>query len=193
METQHQMTGTAGSSIAGKCLIASPHLADGNFYRSVIYILQHDPSEAFGLIINRPSSHSVRQAVQSVCDVDFSFDDSLYSGGPVEGPLFALHDQTDVETYLETGLANCSTQHDALLALFDRKCRLRVFDGYAGWGAGQLDEELAAGGWLVASLTANELFGESDHLWELLVNRVGSQILGDSLAVSKMPSDPSMN
>ena len=77
---------------AGRLLIASPYLTDGNFLRSVIFMIRHDTEGAFGLVINRPTERRFRELVDDAkVDADVRDDDWIYRGGPVDGPLLALH------------------------------------------------------------------------------------------------------
>lgn len=77
--------------IAGRLLIASPYLTDGHFFRSVIYIIRHDDEGAFGLVLNRVSSHTLEELFADRLGHVPRRDDLIYLGGPVEGPLMALH------------------------------------------------------------------------------------------------------
>lgn len=85
------------SNLTGRLLIASPYLSDGNFLRSVVFIIRHDAEGAFGLAINRPTSRRFRELVElSSTEGEPRSDDLIYRGGPVEGPLLALHDLAGV-------------------------------------------------------------------------------------------------
>lgn len=81
-----------GTNLSGRLLVASPYLSDGNFMRSVVFIVKHGQEGAFGLAINRPSDRRLGELL----DVHQSEgkprqDDWIYRGGPVRGPLLALH------------------------------------------------------------------------------------------------------
>lgn len=85
------------ANLSGRLLIASPYLNDGNFMRSVIFMIRHDGEGAFGLTINRPTDRRFRDLVESIGgDSQPRQDDLIYRGGPVEGPLLALHDLAGV-------------------------------------------------------------------------------------------------
>lgn len=85
------------TNLTGRLLIASPYLTDGNFMRSVVFIIRHDVEGAFGLTINRPTDRRFRDLVEmSPFDGSPRDDDYIYRGGPVEGPLLALHDLAGV-------------------------------------------------------------------------------------------------
>ncbi|TWT81857.1 hypothetical protein CA13_33110 [Planctomycetes bacterium CA13] len=78
---------------SGHLLIASPYLNDGNFLRSVVFMIRHDVEGAFGLAINRPTERRFRELVElSSTGGEPREDDFIYRGGPVEGPLLAIHD-----------------------------------------------------------------------------------------------------
>lgn len=85
------------ANLSGRLLIASPYLTDGNFMRSVIFMIRHDVEGAFGLAVNRPTERRFRDLVEmSSTDIRPRDDDQIYRGGPVEGPLLALHDLAGV-------------------------------------------------------------------------------------------------
>ena len=70
---------------------------------------------------------------------------------------------------------------------------VRLFSGYSGWGAGQLEGELEAGGWLVAPATAQLVFHDKDDLWERVMHIVAEDILAPTLRAKHLPNDPTLN
>ncbi len=85
------------TNLSGRLLIASPYLTDGNFLRSVVFMIRHDEEGAFGLAINRPTTTRVRDVVGVTgLKGQQREDDLIFRGGPVEGPLLALHDLAGV-------------------------------------------------------------------------------------------------
>lgn len=81
------------TNLSGRLLIASPYLTDGNFMRAVIFLIRHDVEGAFGLVINRPTDRRLRDLVEIPSNGGTPRDDDqIYRGGPVSGPLLALHD-----------------------------------------------------------------------------------------------------
>lgn len=81
-----------GTNLSGRLLIASPYLTDGNFLRSVIFVIRHDVEGAFGLVVNRPTDRRFRDLIDLPKSGEPRQDDQIYRGGPVEGPLLAIHD-----------------------------------------------------------------------------------------------------
>lgn len=85
------------TNLSGRLLIASPYLNDGNFLRSVVFMIRHDAEGAFGLLLNRPTERRFRDLVESSPAQGRPRDDDwIFRGGPVEGPLLALHDLAGV-------------------------------------------------------------------------------------------------
>ncbi|TWT98437.1 YqgE/AlgH family protein [Stieleria varia] len=85
------------TNLSGRLLIASPYLSDPNFMRSVVLIIRHDVEGAFGLLINRPTLRRFRELVEmNLSTGSVREDDFIFQGGPVDGPLLALHDLAGV-------------------------------------------------------------------------------------------------
>jgi putative transcriptional regulator len=144
---------------SGSFLIAKSTLRDPNFHQSVVLLVQHDGDGAFGLIVNRP--------LPAPKDEKLPF--PLFLGGPCEAQgLFVIHGQRDwVQDDLQqpaNEIAPGIFLGDSSLAdrLNDLKKadlkRVRVFAGYAGWGPGQLESEMAQGAWAVAHADGKTLF-----------------------------------
>ncbi|MEZ4482175.1 MAG: YqgE/AlgH family protein [Dehalococcoidia bacterium] len=168
------------ASLKGRLLVASPALEDPNFARSVVYLCAHDENGALGLILNRPletapvgdhlpqwMEHVDRPAV-------------FFEGGPVEpGAALALAAREpslpdtgwlDVATGL--GLLNLDSE-PAVVAGHLRA--LRLFTGYGGWSAGQLEAEIKEEAWFVVDAVAEDMFRpETATLWrDVLLRQPG--------------------
>ncbi len=181
-------------SLQGNCLLASPFMDDQNFFRSVIYLVRHAEDHAFGLILNRPTHFRLDKVVSMFSDLECVHDGLLYYGGPVEGPLIALHDQVELGTEECIDGLSMTSDQDKLLKLFVlRKAKLKLFDGFAGWGPGQLEEELETGSWLVADIDADLVLGDDPDMWENLLKRIGQNILSGDEKISDSPIDPQWN
>ena len=209
-------------SITGKALVASPYLTEQSFLRSVVYILRHDDEGAFGLILNRPTSmrvgellelylgHSIENT-EPICHGGPEYPGGpeyhgspeyhggrVYHGGPVEGPLLALHDRVgggseEFDFCSHLGL-HIATDQTTLVDLWQKRdCRFRTFNGYSGWGAGQLESELKAGGWLVWDAPPEAVFADPEPMWKQAVQQIGRDILGVQIDASRIPIDPAVN
>lgn len=159
------------TSLQGKLLIALPDLADGNFFRTVILVINHDPLGASGVVLNRPSDLCVIDVADNLKLSQEPDPSSLslpiFIGGPVDGPLVVLHDDVGLaqETVLEG--VYMATRRDLLESLFNRTGRqLRVFNRYSGWAPGQLDGEVQSGGWLILDARQDLVFCDPEKLWK---------------------------
>lgn len=195
-------------SLQGKLLVASPHLGDGNFFRSVVLLVKHDAEGAFGLILNRPLNSTLQEVWEAInaegdddglpteleLDVPIRGDQFIYVGGPVQGPLIALHTQKKYsEAQVMSGLHFAAHKDQLRKIVSQKKKPFRVFSGYSGWGAGQLEGELHAGGWLITEASKELVFYQGDDLWEQLVQGIAEQILSPAAHTKHVPPDPSLN
>ena len=181
-------------SLAGKFLVAAPQLRDPNFAQTVVFLIQHRPEGAFGVIINRPSEKSVREVWEILDREECKSEDPVYMGGPVPGPLLALHtfrDQADQEIVPGLFLSADESRFHEILGQTTENCR--IFSGNAGWGEGQLDGELEAGGWLTTPASAEDIFSDHETLWKRMTSRIGLGILVPDIDPEQVPRDPGMN
>jgi putative transcriptional regulator len=181
-------------TVQGQALVASPYLTDSNFMRSVVYILRHDQEGAVGLVLNRPTDTTVGSLLGQLLERPIDNELPVYCGGPVEGPLMLLQEMASDE--LHTRSVYVASDQERILKICDESDvsqRYRVFDGYSGWGPGQLDNELRSGGWLVFDIQPDQLFSPTDDLWQQAVKQIGREILSGGIDPSKMPEDPAYN
>ncbi|MDH5632274.1 MAG: YqgE/AlgH family protein [Gammaproteobacteria bacterium] len=143
-------------SLANHFLIAMPGLADPNFSRTVTYICEHTPEGAMGLIINRPLDLSMAEIFEELeirPDTDIDTRSPVFQGGPVQHNRgFVLHEPPgdwDSSMRITDSLA-ISTSKDIMEAMAHNRGPRRnmLALGYAGWGPGQLEQEMAANAWL---------------------------------------------
>ncbi len=174
-------------SVRGRLLVAAPDLGDPNFRRTVVVMLAHDPEGALGLVVNRPTDISVDEAVPG-WHGSSSAPAVLFLGGPV-----------DSESVVAVGVARKGGSEGSLPGGFapidldadpDDFHSVRTFIGYSGWGAGQLDGELRAGGWLVLDLVPSDLTSaKPDALWRAVLRRQRGSVAW----LASAPEDPSLN
>ena len=166
----------------GQLLIAMPGIMDERFYKTVIYICAHSEDGAMGLILNHIMTGISFQELLEQLEIDgvpTSIDPPIHFGGPVDvGRGFVLHTndfkqegtiEVDEKIFLTStmdilkAIAKGDGPRKSLLAL-----------GYAGWSAGQLDEEIRANGWLQAPADDNLLFGADQRSkWEKSIAKIG--------------------
>jgi putative transcriptional regulator len=181
-------------SHAGQLILATPRLLDPNFARAVILILDHDDDGALGVVLNRPSGLPVRAVLPSWAEA-VSEPQMLFAGGPV-APDSALALALCIgvgpsagfkRLVGDYGLVDLDSDPDTVLPDL---AGVRIFSGYAGWGAGQLEEEIDEGSWYVVSpVPSDVLHRQPDQLWRAVLRRQP----GELAYVANYPSDPTMN
>lgn len=181
------------SSLQGKLLVATRHLKDPNFFRTVVLMLENSDESSMGLVINRPSSLSL-DAAFSQAKKSTLCTDSIHSGGPVETTaLFILHNCSHMsagEEAVSEGIY-LTGSNDTFEDLIDPtggctdECRFRVYCGYAGWGEGQLEDEIDRGDWMVLPAESSMVFIDDPFdVWDNCMDRIRetTRILPDPVA-----------
>ena len=177
-------------SIRGQLLIAGPSLQDPSFWRTVVLVVEHNEEGALGLVLNRPSASQVGEVVPQLAQL-VEPDEDVLVGGPVQpGSVIVLADFLDPEdaaliAFDRVGVMGADADPDGL----EVRCA-RAFAGHAGWGPGQLDDELERGDWILEpAVHADAFTPDPEELWsEVLLRKGGSYAL-----VARMPPDPSQN
>ncbi len=178
----------------GKLLVATPSLSDPNFVRSVVFILEQNDEGALGLILNRPSDVAVDDPLAGWSDFA-ARPKRVFFGGPVEREavicLARVGSAIDSNAFTAV-LGNLGTLDVSRIpAETDADVEsIRVFAGYAGWGSGQLAEEIAAGGWFIVDSQPGDLFADNpDRLWRDVLRRQP----GELAFVATFPENPALN
>lgn len=160
-------------------LLSMPQLQDPNFARTVVLLCDYGPDGAFGLVINRPTEVAATTMVRLDPPVVDGNDMPLWIGGPVEPQRgwILLGDEPDVEfKCIREGLY-LSTSPSLLREVLETRPapRARILAGYAGWGPGQLDEELSQSAWLMADVDLDIVFDvPAAAMWETAIRRLGA-------------------
>jgi len=181
------------TSLRGKLILAGPMLKDPNFDRTVVFITEHTEEGAMGLVLNRPSETTVGEAVPDLTWVAGE-EDTVYVGGPVapNGVIVLAEwlDPSQAVVLVDDDRGFVPGDAEDQDALATAIVRARVYAGHAGWGPGQLEEELAEEAWIVEAPRREELFSEdADALWPAVLRRMGREFA----LLSTMPPDPSLN
>jgi putative transcriptional regulator len=179
-------------SLSGQLLLASPALHDPNFTRTVVLIGVHSDEGAMGVVLNRPSDVSVSEAVPQL-DVAVEESDRVYVGGPVQPSsivfLAEFLDPTPAGLLVigRIGFPAADAEIEEISRATDR---VRVFAGFAGWGEGQLEAEIAEGDWIAQAALPEDVFTDiPEQLWSSVLARKG----GSYALIARMPLDPSVN
>jgi putative transcriptional regulator len=187
-------------SLSGRLLAASPHLGDPNFRRTVVLVVEDDLAEGtLGVVLNRPTEVRLDHVLQPWTSLA-SGPQVIFRGGPIS-PTSALAlalvhgtdepvgwrslDGTPVMSRI--GLVDLGAPPQLLEGGI---ASMRVFAGYAGWGAGQLRDEIAEGAWYVLPGDPGDAFAaDPERLWQSVLRRQG----GDLALVATFPDDPALN
>jgi putative transcriptional regulator len=180
---------------AGMLLLASPQLLDPNFVDAVILLLDVDQDGALGVVLNRPSGVPVSEVLETWGELA-SEPEVLFRGGPVstEGALGVglLRDGGEApvgfrEVDGALGLVDLDTPVELVSGSL---AGMRVFAGYAGWGAEQLSAEIEEGSWYVVPGEPVDVFRlDPSELWRDVLRRQP----GDLAWHSTRPADPELN
>lgn len=181
-------------TLRGRLLVATPGLRDPNFDRTIVLVLEHDEDGALGLVLNRPSATVLSEVLPTwdslACDPQV-----VFSGGPVDGNAAICLGSTRpgavhpaVQPITPTlGVVDLDTEPGSLAG---DVAHVRVYAGYAGWGGGQLDEEVEADGWFVVDALPGDAFiGTPALLWRTVLRRQPGRLA----LFSTFPGDPAQN
>jgi putative transcriptional regulator len=191
---------TEASSLTGKLLVATPSLADPNFDRAVVLLLDHDEEGSLGVVLNRPTPVGVGDVLQPWAPLAGT-PQVVFQGGPVSlDSALGLavvpgeaRDGEDAEplgwrrVHGAIGLVDLEAPPELLAAELGS---LRIFAGYSGWGPGQLEKELAEGAWYVIESEPGDVSSpDPQRLWRSVLRRQRNELA----MVATYPDDPSLN
>ena len=170
-------------SLAGHFLIAMPAMGDPNFARGITFICQHDGDGAMGLVVNRLSDYKLGDVLQQMhmpCERVEVASTPVLMGGPVQPERgFVLHAPDERKwdsTFVISDALAVTTSRDILAAMAEGSGpkRALIALGYAGWGAGQLEQELRDNAWLTVEANDRILFETAlEDRWQAAVALVG--------------------
>jgi len=155
------------SHLANQLLIAMPGMMDDQFAGTVVYVCEHNPQGAMGLVVNRPTNLELKDLFDRIelkLEIAPLEKQPVYLGGPVQTERgFVLHPQADDIRYSSSltvpgGLA-MTTSKDVLEAVSTGQGpeQFLMTLGYAGWSAGQLEDEISRNGWLNVSTNLDDI------------------------------------
>ncbi len=177
------------NTLRGRLVVATPALADPNFSHAVVFVIEHGGEGALGVVLNRPSTATIASALPE-WDELAAAPPVVFVGGPVQpsaviGLVSADAGSPDVQHIADgVGVLDLSTDPSERAAALRA---VRVFAGYAGWGPGQLEQEVEVGGWFIVDGAPDDVFtSQPDRLWRAVLTRQGGLL-------RTIPEDPSLN
>lgn len=180
------------ADLTGHLLIAGPGLWDPNFRHAVVLVGHHDREGAVGVVLNRTSGSTVGDVLPPLAALTGPAA-PLYVGGPVQPEAavvvaeFEHPEQAGLLAFGRIGFLLDDPRADDVAGVR----RARVFAGYAGWGPGQLEDELEQESWYVVPALPEDVFAEDPGgLWGRALRRMGGR---EFRLLATMPPDPSLN
>ncbi len=181
-ENSQQGSKAASYNLTGHFLIAMPSLNDGFFNQAVTYICEHDEAGSFGLIINQQTDINLKQVIKEMkieSDETYDKEQSIFIGGPVDqGRGFILHRPTGnwSSSLMVNDNVALTTSKDILQAIANNEgpedCIVAL--GYAGWAAGQLEQEMADNTWLSCPADEQIIFKTPvEERWKTAAKLIG--------------------
>lgn len=182
--------------LAGRLLVAAPQLDDPNFSRTVVLVLEHGDPGALGVVLNRPMHVEVGEILAGWSDLaDAAPPGVIFSGGPVspDAVIGLARPAGDAPGGEWREVAPATAVVDLSVAPADQPTPLRaarLFSGYAGWDAGQLEGEIEEGAWFVVDAVAADVLGaDPDRLWHDVLQRQGGRLA----MLAAYPPSPTVN
>lgn len=174
--------------------MASRRLRDPNFRQTVVFLLEHNENGALGVVLNRPAERTVSEVWDAVEFDPCECEQAINHGGPVPGPLIALHrEERWAEKTVLPGLFLSMQKGNVDPLVREDRSDFRLYSGNSGWGGGQLESELKEGSWLTTVASVDDVFAEPDQLWPEVTNRIALDVLLPGHDTAKLPDDPSLN
>jgi putative transcriptional regulator len=181
-------------SLQGHFLVAAPYQLDPNFVQTVILVVQHTNRGAFGLILNCPTNGKGGIFWERVSKHYCLDGHPLYFGGPVTGPLMAVHTDPSngqVEV-LPDVFFTAKDEHIAAIVRQDEH-PYKIFVGYVGWGPQQLDYEVEQGVWRASMADLAHVFSTREDLWDNLSKHILEAVFQEMFHIKYVPQDPLLN
>lgn len=176
-------------SLRGRLIVATPALGDPNFSHTAVLLLDHSEQGALGIVLNRPSDVEVADTVPQWESLTAQ-PRLMFVGGPVQPEavvaLCPAVEDSEAVSLVAAGIGIVDLRADPLSLIGDVH-GIRLFAGYAGWGIGQLESEIAEGGWFVVDADPRDVFSaDVDQLWVEVLARQGG-------VFKTISEDPSLN
>ena len=175
-----------GPDATHRLLVSIPDMGDDNFDQTVVLVIEHDAEGALGLVLNRPSATGVTEHLPDLGPL-LASPPWFFVGGPVAvGGVLALgRRRLGVQATHVTDVAGpiVLVEPEALInGEAEGLDVVRMFTGYSGWGAGQLDAELASGAWHVVEAMPDDVFcADPEQLWRSVMRRQGGRLAAQAL------------
>jgi putative transcriptional regulator len=179
---------------AGDIIIATSKLNATPFNQAVVLIVQQNETGTFGVVLNRPATEQVKRLLREIIGARCTEAENHISlGGPLSGPVFALHQDIDCsEQKVECGLYFATSQQNLRKLATEATRPYKIFFGATAWQSDQLEKEIEEGVWVTCNGNKELIFADSDEQWELSLRRYGRE-LWHSVGITRFPANPELN
>ncbi|MFK7767899.1 MAG: YqgE/AlgH family protein [Mariniblastus sp.] len=185
--------GSISDVAPGTLLVASPALGRSPFQRTVVFVMQNNQEGTFGVVLNRPADDHIKFAWQQLTGSE-SGDRFIMQGGPIGGPVFALHREAQLAELEMPGGIFVSAASEKFQQLVENDdSTYRIVFGVSGWKRGQLNDEIEEGLWFAIDGNADRVFDDPTWMWEKSIRKYGQQLLCDVIGVDGLPESPLSN
>ena len=171
----------ANASLAPVLLVSMPQMRDPNFSKTVVLLAEYGAHGAIGLVLNRRMPEPAQAIVTADEPIEIHPKMHLFTGGPVEPTrawILTANPELDPEALEVMPGVYLSASPELVRRTLETAPDpgIRMVVGYAGWGAGQLDGELAEASWLLAPAESDLIFSTpGDEMWETAIRRLGAE------------------
>ncbi len=181
----------------GCILVASPNQDNGLYTQAVCLLVHHSQQGSVGVFLNRSFSVQVPDIWRHLAgtDVPDAARRPIHFGGPVSGPVIALHNRKDLAEFATANGVYIAAQisHLQQLVQLVDESEVRFIVGQAAWQPGQLEEELKAGKWYPMPITPQLVFSSDDEMWGRAMREIGNRYVAAICRIPSIPSSPLLN
>lgn len=166
--------------LGGVLLVASPTWSDKLFGRSVCMIVHQGSEGTVGIVLNRILETDADGLWKQLAGKEAACKNARVNfGGPMSGPVVAIHDQAELAEYDPGGGVYLAAQVSALqqLVTMESEHQLRIVVGQAGWEPGKLEQQIQDGKWLAVPLKRELVFSPEDEMWARSIRAIGNHFV----------------
>lgn len=192
--SSNESTRSGLANLKGTLLVSTERLRGSRFEKAVVLLMQHDEKGTFGVTLNKPANAKVRKAWSELTGETVPDEQAIVAGGPLHGPVFALHQDPTMYDVEMTGGLYVSAQVDKLQQLTSQfENPYRIVIGIAGWKPGQLSTEVNDGYWYQLPMDIDLIFDDPEWMWDFCLQECGRRQVADIIGNDNIPFDPSLN
>ena len=181
----------------GCILVSSPTWSSQMYARSVCLLVHHGKEGSVGVFLNRSFPETPAELWKHLAG-EKAADGSqrrLHFGGPMSGPVIAVHDQPDLAEYTSVDGVYMAAQLENLQRLVQSQdeAEVRIIVGQATWNSGELEAELRDGKWLPMPVSPQLVFSSDDEMWSRAIRQIGNHFVASITGATGQPASVTLN